>query len=60
MTPQVLLNALRNAFLRIEMICLIIFDECHRTTGNHPYAQIMKVTARKHSPFFPCILLFHT
>ena len=43
MTPQVLLDAMRNAFLRMEMFQLIIFDECHRTTGNHPYARIMKV-----------------
>ncbi|XP_050365532.1 endoribonuclease Dicer homolog 3-like [Argentina anserina] len=42
MTPQILLDALRNAFLRIEMICLMVFDECHRATGNHPYAKIMK------------------
>ncbi|KAL2346622.1 hypothetical protein Fmac_000622 [Flemingia macrophylla] len=42
MTPQVLLNALRKAFIRIEMIRLIIIDECHRAIGNHPYTQIMK------------------
>ncbi|TKY74839.1 Endoribonuclease Dicer-like 3a [Spatholobus suberectus] len=42
MTPQILLDALRKAFLRIEMICLMIIDECHRATGNHPYARIMK------------------
>ncbi|RDX82989.1 Endoribonuclease Dicer-like 3a, partial [Mucuna pruriens] len=37
MTPQILLDALRKAYLRIEMICLMIIDECHRATGNHPY-----------------------
>ncbi|XP_027354883.1 endoribonuclease Dicer homolog 3a [Abrus precatorius] len=42
MTPQILLDALRKAFLNIEMICLMIIDECHRATGNHPYAKIMK------------------
>nr|XP_011458182.1 PREDICTED: endoribonuclease Dicer homolog 3-like [Fragaria vesca subsp. vesca] len=42
MTPQILLDALRNAFLRIDMICLMVFDECHRASGNHPYARIMK------------------
>ncbi|KAK7363560.1 hypothetical protein VNO77_05706 [Canavalia gladiata] len=42
MTPQILLDALRKAFLSIEMICLMIIDECHRATGNHPYAKIMK------------------
>ncbi|XP_010503060.1 PREDICTED: endoribonuclease Dicer homolog 3 isoform X2 [Camelina sativa] len=42
MTPQILLDALRSAFLKLEMVCLIIIDECHRTTGNHPYAKLMK------------------
>ncbi|KAF7840248.1 endoribonuclease Dicer-like protein 3a [Senna tora] len=42
MTPQILLDALRKAFLRIETVCLLIIDECHRATGNHPYAKIMK------------------
>lgn len=44
MTPQILLDALRKAFLSIEMICLMIIDECHRVTGNHPYAKIMAVS----------------
>lgn len=42
MTPQILLDALRKAFLTIEAICLMIMDECHRATGNHPYTKIMK------------------
>ncbi|XWS70161.1 hypothetical protein CRYUN_Cryun03dG0025400 [Craigia yunnanensis] len=42
MTPQVLLDALRKAFLSLEMMSLMIIDECHRATGNHPYAKIMK------------------
>ncbi|XP_057957753.1 endoribonuclease Dicer homolog 3a [Malania oleifera] len=42
MTPQILLDALRKAFLSLEMVCLMILDECHRTTGNHPYSKIMK------------------
>jgi len=51
MTPQILLDALRKAFLRMEMICLIVIDECHRATGNHPYTKIMKVSAIKQSSF---------
>ncbi|XP_058760418.1 endoribonuclease Dicer homolog 3a-like [Vicia villosa] len=41
MTPQTLLDALRKAFLSIETICLIVIDECHQASGNHPYAKIM-------------------
>lgn len=44
MTPQILLDALRKAFLNIEMISFIIMDECHHATGNHPYTKIMKVS----------------
>jgi endoribonuclease Dicer len=42
MTPQIFLDALRKAFLSLEAICLMIIDECHRATGNHPYSKIMK------------------
>ncbi|XP_042485493.1 endoribonuclease Dicer homolog 3a [Macadamia integrifolia] len=42
MTPQILLDALRKAFMTLEMVCLMIFDESHRAIGNHPYTKIMK------------------
>ncbi|OWM84088.1 hypothetical protein CDL15_Pgr009335 [Punica granatum] len=42
MTPQILLDTLRKAFLSLEELCLLILDECHRATGNHPYVRIMK------------------
>ncbi|KAI3913389.1 hypothetical protein MKW98_003868 [Papaver atlanticum] len=42
MTPQILLDAMRKAFLSLDNVCLLVFDECHRTTGNHAYAKIMK------------------
>lgn len=47
MTPQTLLDALRKAFLNIERICLMVIDECHQASGNHPYTKIMAVSARK-------------
>ncbi|KAK5773170.1 hypothetical protein PVK06_049475 [Gossypium arboreum] len=43
MTPQILLDALWKAFLSLEMVSLMIIDECHHATGNHPYVKIMKV-----------------
>ncbi|XP_063950515.1 dicer-like protein 4 isoform X1 [Daucus carota subsp. sativus] len=45
MTPQVLLQNLSHCFIRIELIALLIFDECHhaQAVSNHPYAEIMKV-----------------
>ncbi|KAK1262916.1 hypothetical protein QJS04_geneDACA009520 [Acorus gramineus] len=42
MTPQILLDGLRYAFLSLDMVRLLIFDECHRACGNHPYTRIMK------------------
>ncbi|XP_050268142.1 endoribonuclease Dicer homolog 3a isoform X1 [Quercus robur] len=42
MTPQIFLDVLRKAFLSPEAVCLMIIDECHRATGNHPYTKIMK------------------
>jgi endoribonuclease Dicer len=43
MIPDVLLNALRKAFFSLDMVNLMIFDECHNATGSHPYSMIMKV-----------------
>lgn len=41
MTPRILLDALRHGFLKLEMVKLIIFDECHHAQRHHPYAKIM-------------------
>ncbi|KAL6643233.1 hypothetical protein ACP70R_021414 [Stipagrostis hirtigluma subsp. patula] len=41
-TPQIFLDALRHAFLKMSAMSLLIFDECHRACGNHPYSRIMK------------------
>ncbi|GAB2289126.1 endoribonuclease Dicer [Dionaea muscipula] len=45
MTPQMLLHRLRHCFIRMDMIALLIFDECHhgQADSNHPYVEIMKV-----------------
>ncbi|XP_020585033.1 endoribonuclease Dicer homolog 3a isoform X2 [Phalaenopsis equestris] len=54
MTPQILLDSLRRAFLSMSVVRLLIFDECHRATGNHPYTRIMKEFYHK-SPERPTI-----
>ncbi|XP_013927863.1 PREDICTED: probable ATP-dependent RNA helicase DDX58 [Thamnophis sirtalis] len=42
MTPQTLLNALNNGTIPSLLIfTLMIFDECHNTTGNNPYNMLM-------------------
>jgi endoribonuclease Dicer len=46
MTPQILLDNLRHSIFRLRDIPLLIFDECHRATGNSPYACILKVTPK--------------
>lgn len=45
MTPQILLGKLCHCFISIELIALLIFDECHyaQLESDHPYAEIMKV-----------------
>ncbi|XP_057960958.1 endoribonuclease Dicer homolog 2 isoform X2 [Malania oleifera] len=54
MTPMILLNGLRHSFFKLEMIKLLIFDECHHARGKHPYACIMmefyhrKLNSEKH------------
>lgn len=55
MTPQILLDALRKAYFRLGTVCLMIIDECHRATGNHPYTKIMKVNISAGNLFFPVL-----
>lgn len=56
MTPQILLDALRKAFLNLDTVSLMIIDECHRATKNHPYTKIMKVSAHPHA-MISCLIL---
>ncbi|KAG5240040.1 endoribonuclease Dicer [Salix suchowensis] len=49
MTPQILLNGLRHSFFKLDMIKVMIVDECHHARGKDPYACIM-------TEFFHCEL----
>ncbi|KAJ1382389.1 Ribonuclease III domain [Sesbania bispinosa] len=57
MTPQILLHNLSHCFIKMEMIALLIFDECHhaQVKSNHPYAEIMKVFYKNNSTKVPRI-----
>lgn len=56
MTAQILVNALNSGEVTsLELLTLILLDECHNTTGKHPYNNIMtryldtKLTSKTHS-----------
>ncbi|KAK7329981.1 hypothetical protein VNO77_24164 [Canavalia gladiata] len=57
MTPQILLHNLSHCFITMEMIALLIFDECHhaQVKSNHAYAVIMKVFYKNNSTKVPRI-----
>ncbi|CAI8608017.1 unnamed protein product [Vicia faba] len=41
MTPAILLDCLRHSFIKLNMIKVLIMDECHHAAGKHPYVCIM-------------------
>ncbi|CAJ1944756.1 unnamed protein product [Sphenostylis stenocarpa] len=57
MTPQILLHNLSHCFITMEMIALLIFDECHhaQVKSNHAYAVIMKIFYKSNSTKVPRI-----
>ncbi|KAI3446800.1 hypothetical protein Pfo_003465 [Paulownia fortunei] len=57
MTPQIMLHNLSHCFVKIELIALLIFDECHyaQLESNHPYAEIMKIFYKMDVPKLPRI-----
>lgn len=49
MTPDILLRALSHSFLTLNMIKVLVFDECHHARGQHAYARIMRVSMKRYS-----------
>lgn len=43
MTAQKLVNALMYGCIRISDLNMLIFDECHHATEDHPYNKIMEI-----------------
>ncbi|KAI8818373.1 uncharacterized protein EV422DRAFT_183138 [Fimicolochytrium jonesii] len=41
-TAQVVVEALNHAYLTLDQVSLIIFDEAHNAIGDHPYAILMR------------------
>ncbi|XP_030853694.1 probable ATP-dependent RNA helicase DHX58 [Strongylocentrotus purpuratus] len=41
-TSQVLVNALTQNEFKLPEVSMLVFDECHHTTLNHPYNEIMR------------------
>lgn len=57
MTPQILLYNLSHSFIKMDLIALLIFDECHhaQVKSGHPYAQIMRVFYKNNDGKLPRI-----
>ncbi|XP_057825628.2 endoribonuclease Dicer homolog 3a [Cryptomeria japonica] len=43
MTPQILLDGLDSNSLTLDIVNLMVLDECHHACKKHPYAKIMRV-----------------
>jgi endoribonuclease Dicer len=41
MSPAILVEMFNHSFISVSSIKMIVFDECHHTTGKHPYTQVL-------------------
>jgi ERCC4-related helicase len=44
MTAQIFLDGLAHGFFKLNMVEILILDECHHAKKNHAYARIMMVS----------------
>ena len=59
LTHQIFLNFLatgENPPIRLSDVSVLVFDEAHHCSGNHPYNQIMKYYKEKPNRFKPVVL----
>lgn len=51
MTPQTLINDLKNGMCDPKKIVLVVVDEAHKATGNYAYVEVVKFLRRFNSSF---------
>ncbi|KIV86366.1 hypothetical protein PV11_01980 [Exophiala sideris] len=51
MTPQTLMNDLKNGMCDPKKIVLVVVDEAHKATGNYAYVEVVKFLRRFNSSF---------
>jgi hypothetical protein len=56
-TAQVFLNLLRSGRWSLRRTCVLVFDECHNATKDHPYALVMRVRIVPFPPLSLCCCL---
>ncbi|EFC44666.1 hypothetical protein NAEGRDRAFT_48963 [Naegleria gruberi] len=58
-TPQILLNALQSQIISFEDILLLVFDEAHHATKDHPYVKLMRDYYHNNKPIDPSLLAYN-